>query len=72
MRGVVTTTIMVTQVATPIPSVPLELLRVNLWCSGGLLCCLHTSSPVSMRLSYEAVVHLSDLIKLQCKTFTRI
>jgi hypothetical protein len=30
MRGVVTTTLMVTRVATPIPSVPLGLLRVSL------------------------------------------
>jgi hypothetical protein len=42
MRGVVTTTLMVTQVTTPIPSVPLGLLRVSLRCSCGLLCCLHT------------------------------
>jgi hypothetical protein len=72
VRGVVTTTLMVTRVATPIPSVPLGLLRVSLWCSHGLLCCLHTSSPVSARQSCEAVVFLSHLIKLQCKTFTRI
>jgi hypothetical protein len=30
LRGVITTTLMVTQVATPIPSVPLGLLRVSL------------------------------------------
>jgi hypothetical protein len=54
MRGVVTTTLMVTRVATPIPSVPLGLLRVSLWCSHGLLCCLHTSLPVSARWSCEA------------------
>jgi hypothetical protein len=36
MRGVVTTNLMV----TPIPSVPLGLLRVSLRCSRGLLCCL--------------------------------
>jgi hypothetical protein len=70
--GVVTTTFMVTRVATPIPSVPLGLLRVSLQCSRGLLCCLHTSLLVSARRSYEAVVCLSHLIKLQCKTFTRI
>jgi hypothetical protein len=72
MRGVVTATLMVTQVATPIPSVPLGLLRVSLWCSRGLLCCLHTSSPASVRWSCEAMVCLSHLIKLQCKTFTRV
>jgi hypothetical protein len=44
-RGVVTTTLMVTRVATPIPSVPLGLLRVSLWCSRGLLCYLHMSLP---------------------------
>jgi hypothetical protein len=37
MRGVVTTTLMVTRVATPKPSVPLGLLRVSLRCSHGLL-----------------------------------
>jgi hypothetical protein len=42
MRGVVTATLMVTQVTTPIPSVPLGLLSVSLWYSRGLLCCLHT------------------------------
>jgi hypothetical protein len=47
VRGIVTITLMVTRVANPIPSVPLGLLRVSLWCSHGLLCCLHTSSPVS-------------------------
>jgi hypothetical protein len=72
MRRVVTTTIMVTQVATPIPSVPLGHLRVSLRCSHGLLCCLHTSSHVSGRWSCEAVMRLSHLIKLQCKTFTRV
>jgi hypothetical protein len=72
MRGVVTTTLMVTRVATPIPSVPLWLLRVSLWCSRGLLCCHHTSSPTSVRWSCEAVVHLSHPIKLQCKTFMRV
>jgi hypothetical protein len=64
VRGVVTTTLMVTRVATPIPSVPLGLLRVSLRCSCGLLCCLHTSSPVSARWSCEAVACLSHLIKL--------
>jgi hypothetical protein len=59
VRGVVTNTLMVTRVATPIPSVPLGLLRVSLRCSRGLLCCLHTSSPVSARCSYEAMVRLS-------------
>jgi hypothetical protein len=71
MRGVVTT-LMVTRVATPLPSVPLGLLRVSLWCSRGLLCYLHTSSPTSARWSYEAIARLSHLIKLQCKTFTRV
>jgi hypothetical protein len=72
VSGVVTTTLMVTRVATPIPSVPLGLLRVSLRCSRGLLCCLHTSSPVSERRSCEAVAYLSHPIKLLCKTFTRI
>jgi hypothetical protein len=72
MRGVVTTTLMVTRVATPIPSVPLRLLWVSLRCSHGLLCCLHTSSPVSARRSCKVVACLSHLIKLQCKTFRRI
>jgi hypothetical protein len=72
VRGVVTTTLMVTRVATLISSVPLGLLRVNLRCSRGLLCCLYTSSPVSARRSCEVVVCLSHLIKLQCKTFKRI
>jgi hypothetical protein len=72
VRGVVTTTLMVTRVANPIPSVPLGLLRVSLRCSRGLLCCLHLSSPVSVRRSYEAVACLSHPIKLQYKTFTRI
>jgi hypothetical protein len=72
LRGVITTTLMVTRVATPIPSVPLELLRVSLRCSRGLLCCFHASSPTSVRWSYEAMVHLSHPIKLQCKTFTRV
>jgi hypothetical protein len=64
IRGVVTTTLMVTQVATLIPSVPLGLLRVSLRCSRGLLCCLHASSPASVRWSCEAIVHLSHPIKL--------
>jgi hypothetical protein len=72
VRGIVTTTLMVTQVANPIPSVPLELLRVSLRCSRGLQCCLHTSSPTSVRLSCEAVVCISLPIKLYRKTFTRI
>jgi hypothetical protein len=72
VRRIVTTTLMVTRVANPIPSVPLGLLRVNLRCSHGLLCCLHMSSPTSVRWSCEAVVCLSHPIKLQCKTFTRI
>jgi hypothetical protein len=63
VRGVVTT-LMVTWVATSIPTVPLGLLRVSLWCSHGLLCWLHASSPVSARWSYEAVARLSHLIKL--------
>jgi hypothetical protein len=49
VRGVVTATLMVTRVATPIPSVPLGLLRVSLRCSRGLLCCLHMSSLMSAR-----------------------
>jgi hypothetical protein len=64
MRGVVTTTLIMTRVATPIPSVPLGLLRVSLQCSHGLLCCLHTSSPTTVRWSYEAVACLSHPIKL--------
>jgi hypothetical protein len=64
MRGVVTTTLMATQIATPIPSVPLGLLRVSLRCNRGLQCCLHMSSPVSARWSCEAVVCLSHPIKL--------
>jgi hypothetical protein len=72
VRGLVTTTLMVTQVANPIPSVPLGLLRVSLWCSHGLLCYLHTSSPVIARWSCEAMARLSHPIKLQCKTFIRI
>jgi hypothetical protein len=71
VRGVVTT-LKVTRVATPVPSVPLGLLRVSLCCSRGLLCCLHVSSPKSARWSCEDVAHLSYLIKLQCKTFTRV
>jgi hypothetical protein len=49
VRGVITTTLMVNRVATPILSVPLRLLRVSLRCSHGLLCCLHTSSTASVR-----------------------
>jgi hypothetical protein len=71
VRGVVTT-LMVTQVATPVPSVPLGLLRVSLRCSRGLLYCLHESSPTRARWSCEAVARLSHPIKLQCKTFTRV
>jgi hypothetical protein len=72
VRGVVTTTLMVIHVATPIPSVPLGLLRVSQRCSHGLLCCLHASSPVSARWSFEVVVRLSHPIKPQCKTFIRV
>jgi hypothetical protein len=72
LRGVITTTLMVTRVATPIPSVPLGLLRVIVWCSRGLLCCLLVSSPVSARWSCEAVAHLSHPIRLQCKAFSRV
>jgi hypothetical protein len=72
IREVVTTTLMVTRVATPIPSVPLGLLRVSLRCSRDLLCYLHMSSPVSARWSCEAMARLSHSIKLQCKTFTRL
>jgi hypothetical protein len=64
VRGVVTTTLMVTRVATPIPNVPLGLLRVSLWCSHGLLCCHHMSSPASARWSCEVVARLSHLINL--------
>jgi hypothetical protein len=64
VRGAVTTNLMVTRVITPIPSVPLRLLRVSLQCSHGLLCCLHASSPASVRWSCEAVARLSHLIKL--------
>jgi hypothetical protein len=64
MKGVITTTLMVTQVATPIPSVPLGLMRVSLQYSRGLLCCLHASSPMSARWSCEAVVRLFHPIKL--------
>jgi hypothetical protein len=72
MKGIVTTTLMVTRVANPIPSVPLGFLRVSLRCSHGLLCGLHTSSSMGARWSYEDVACLSHPIKLQCKTFTRI
>jgi hypothetical protein len=72
VRGVVTTTLMVTRLATPIPSVPLGLLRVSLRCSLGLLCCLHASSPASVRWSCQAVARLSHLIKLSCRTFTKV
>jgi hypothetical protein len=72
LRGVITTTLMVTRVVTPIPSVPLGLQRVSLWCSRGLLCCLHASSPSSARWSYKVVACLSHLIKRQCKTFIRV
>jgi hypothetical protein len=64
VRGIITTTLMVTRVATPIPSVPVGLLRVSLRCSRGLLCCLHASSSVSARWSCEVVARLSHLIKL--------
>jgi hypothetical protein len=72
VRGVVTTTLMITRVATPVPSVPLGLLTVSLRCSHGLLCCLHASSPTNAMWSCEVVTHLSHPIKLQCKTFTRV
>jgi hypothetical protein len=72
VRGVVITTLMMTRVATPIPTVPLGLLMVSLWCSHGLLFYLHTSSPAGVRWSYKAVAPLSHLIKLQCKTFARV
>jgi hypothetical protein len=64
VRRVVTTTLMVTRVATPIPSVPPGLLRVSLQCSCDLLCYLHASSPASARWSCEAVARLSHPIKL--------
>jgi hypothetical protein len=72
VREIVTTTLIVTRVATLITIVPLGLLRVSLQCSHGLLCCLHMSSLMSVRWSYEAVACLSHPIKLQCKTFKRI
>jgi hypothetical protein len=72
VRGILTTTLMVTRVANPIHSVPLGLLKVSLWCSRGLLGCLHMSSPASARWSYEAVARISHPIKLQCMTFTRV
>jgi hypothetical protein len=72
VRGIVTTTLVVTRVANPIPIVPLGLLSVSLWCSRGPLYCLHMSPPTSARWSCKAVVRLSHPIKLQCKTFTRI
>jgi hypothetical protein len=72
VRGVVTTTLMVTQVANLIPSVPLGLLKASLWCSRGLLCRLQMSSPASARWSCDAVACLSHPIKLQCKTFARV
>jgi hypothetical protein len=72
VRGVVTTTLMVTRVATPIHSVPLGLARLSLRCSHGVLCCLHVSSPASARWSCEDVVHHSHPIKLQCKAFTKV
>jgi hypothetical protein len=64
VRGVVTTTLMATRVATPIHSVPLGLLRVSQRCSRGVLCCLHVTSPVTARWSYEDVVRHSHPIKL--------
>jgi hypothetical protein len=64
MRGIVTTTLMVTRVANPIPSVPLGLLRVRLQCSCGLLCCRYVSLPTSARWSCEAMACLPHLIKL--------
>jgi hypothetical protein len=36
----------------------------RLQCSHGLLCCLHASSPVNVRWSYEEMACLSHLIKL--------
>jgi hypothetical protein len=72
VRGVLTTILMVTRVATLIPSVPLGLLRVSLRCSHSLLCCLHMSSLVGARRSCEAMARLSHLIKVQCKNFTRV
>jgi hypothetical protein len=63
MRGVVTA-LMVTRVATPIPSFPLGLVRVSLKCSHGLLCYLQARPPVSARWSCEAVACLSYSIKL--------
>jgi hypothetical protein len=59
LRGVIITTLTVTRVATPIPCVPLGLLRVSLRCSCGLLCYLHGSSLVSARWFCKAVARLS-------------
>jgi hypothetical protein len=64
VRGAVTINLMVTRVASPIPSVPLGLLRVSLRCSRGLLCYLHASSPVNVRWSCEDVACLSHPINL--------
>jgi hypothetical protein len=64
MRGVVTSTHMVTRVANPIPSVPLELLRVSLQCSHGLLCYLRTSSPVSARWSCTSPIRSNCSVRL--------
>jgi hypothetical protein len=72
MIGVLTTALVVTRIATLIPSVPLGLLRVRMQCSCVMLCCLPVSLPTSARWSSEVVACLSHLIKLQCKTFTRI
>jgi hypothetical protein len=62
VRGVVST-LRVTRVATPVSSVPLGLLRVSMWYSHGLQCCLHASSPMIARWSYEGVARLSHMIK---------
>jgi hypothetical protein len=69
LRGVITTTLMVTWVVTPIPSVPLG--------SWGWACIVvvvyyAASMQAHPRWSCEAVAHLSHLIKMQWKTFTRV
>jgi hypothetical protein len=64
MRGVLTTALIVTRVATLIPSVPLGFLRVSLRCSRVVLSCLPASLPTSAWWSCEAVMRLSHLIKL--------
>jgi hypothetical protein len=49
VRVLGTTALLVLRVTTPIPNVPLGLLRGILWCNGGLLCCLQASTSTSAR-----------------------